>query len=237
MLRNGIMTGLDVNRAPRRTGRIVRALAFSLLATGLFAGGGGGGCSGAGSNLLVTSQKNHALYQPTFSGAYATRGNDGSMDVVLTSRAEAQAGAAEAAAAVGATDVRQVLHVRVLWRPMKGTKADHPTATNATLNWYVFADGPRGTDVLEYSGAGFVTAEPAGDLTNLTVRNATLKPVTRPEGMRDPIGRSKLEGTITARNSGQRVEQVLSQVQTTLADAAHRNHVARQASSALPVEP
>jgi len=43
------------------------------------------------------------------------------------------------------------MHLKVLWKPQRGTKQSHPSYTNASLRWYVIGDA--GQDVLEYSGA------------------------------------------------------------------------------------
>src|SRR6476620_10647219 len=90
--------------------RILPALAMSLIAVG---------CAAPSTNLTVTSLQNHHSYQQRFSQGYAARNEQGDFDVVLATpvvpRGDMKA------------DVRQVMHVRVLWKPMKGTKLDNPT--------------------------------------------------------------------------------------------------------------
>ena len=203
-----------------------------LLSLGLFMGG----CAGPSTNLTVTSLRNHQAYQPQFSRGYAGRSEQGDLDVVLVRDG------GQGAAAAG---VRQVVHVRVLWKPMKGTKLDHPAATNAAIDWYVFGPGGAGSGgapgMVAYTGAGFVSVQQANGLVTLTVRNATLRPTAREGDMVDPIGPARLQGTVVAR-AGRRdeVQQVLAQAQQVSAQAnAARVAAERQASSQsrAPVEP
>ena len=194
------------------------------------------GCAGNPTSLTVTSLQNHQTYQPQFSTAYAGRSEQGDLDVVLVR---------DGAKAASAGGVRQLVHVRVLWKPMKGTKLDHPTATNATIDWYVYEPGTGGAggagtpSVVAYTGAGFVSVSTSNGLTTLNVRNATLSPAAREGGMVDPIGRARLEGTIVAKaGKTERVRELLAQAHSVITQAnAARLAAERQASSRAPIEP
>jgi hypothetical protein len=201
-----------------------------------------GGCAGGQTNLTVTSIQNHQTYQQPFTQAYAGRSEQGDFDVVLVREGAAGGASAGGTATAG---VRHVVHVRVLWTPMKGTKLDHPTATNSIIDWYVFdASNPGG--MVAYTGAGFVNVQKSGGVATLDIRNATLKPTTREGGMVDPIGPAKLQGTVVARlGRTEQVREILAQTRETMAQAnaardardAARNAAAREASSRAPVEP
>jgi hypothetical protein len=212
--------------------RVIRSMSFALLALPLaFAAVG---CAGGGTNLTVTSLQTRQTYQQPFTSAYAGRSEQGDFDVVAVKDGPARD---------GAPPVRQVMHVRVLWKPMTGTKLDHPTATNATIDWYVF-DGSNPAGLVAYSGAGFVDVRTSGGVATLDIRNATLKPVTREGGMVDPLGPTRLEGTVVARTGRtEQVRQILAQTRETTAQAntaardAARTAAAREASSRAPVEP
>ena len=193
------------------------------------------GCAGKSTSLTVSSRQSGQTYQQKFSKAYAGRSPQGDFDVVLV----------KGAGPDGATgDVWQVMHVRVLWKPMKGVKFDHPTATNATIDWYVMgADGaganasqPRG--LVAYTGAGFVRVHKSGGFATLDIRSATLRPTTREGGMADPIGPARLQGTIVARTgNADQVRDLLARAREASAQAnAARLAAARQASSQAPVE-
>jgi hypothetical protein len=174
------------------------ALAFALFTTG---------CAGPTTQLTVRSLDRRQTYQQRFDSAYAGRSEQGDYDVVLVK---------------GGGSVREVMHVRVLWKPMKGTKLDHPSATNAVIDWIVW-DGSQGPDgggaFIAYTGAGFVDLSRSGDTAKLDIRNATLSPTSRHGSMNDPLGRTKLTGTVVARTNRDQVDALLSQVQSTVAAA------------------
>jgi hypothetical protein len=165
-----------------------------------------GGCATTPqSTLTVTSVQSAQEFKPQFDAAYASRSAEGDYDVVLTG------GSAPTGASAG-EGARQVMHVRVLYRPMRGTRLDHPSATNASIRWYVLGDRPG--DVVEYTGAGFVTVSPAavGDGVEVRVRNASLRPVATRGNLTDPLGPTTVQGTFQARTDPQRVTDLLAEV-------------------------
>lgn len=163
------------------------------------------GCAGQGAAVRLTPTANnttgHALSQQ-FEDAYAVVRPTGEIDVVLTG-------------APVVRELQQVMHLRILWKPMRGTKADQPSTTNAVIDWSIFdpAGGAR-ADLLRYSGAGFVHAYRTGDDLQVKVRNATLKLADRRGGIDDPIGPATLTGTFTAKFDGARVDALLASVGT-----------------------
>ena len=204
--------------------RLLSALVLLLLTVG---------CAGNSTSLTVQSRQNGQTYQQRFSKAYAGRSPRGDLDVVLVQNAGPDR---------ATRDVWQVMHVRVLWKPMKGVKLDNPTATNATIDWYVMGgdetNPAQAPGLVAYTGAGFVRVNKSGGLTKLEIRNATLRPTAREGGMADPIGPAKLQGTIVARTgSGEQVRELLTKARDATAQAnAARLAAARQASSRAPVE-
>ena len=177
-----------------------------------------GGCSSSKSNLTLRSIEDGQKYSQRFSKAYATRGSAGNYDIVLLkdSKAENEEGSE--------CDVRQVMHVRVLWQPLPGAKPDHPSATNAVLHWYVL--GENGGDdaaagFVEYEGAGFVVIDRSGKTAKLSIRNASLKPTGAHGAVCDPIGPTRLSGTVVARMNQARVNELLSDVQVAMTEIVH----------------
>jgi hypothetical protein len=199
---------------------------LALLVTALL----GTGCSGAKStHLTVRSLDQRQTFQTQFPRAFAGKSSGGDYDVVLVKEG--------AAPRAGGRDVRQVLHVRVLWKPMKGTKLDHPTATNATLDWVVWDDAARG--FIAYSGAGFVDVQRKGGTAVLDIRSATLSPLAKQGPMNDPIGRAQVMGTIVARTDPRQVSELLEDVRETVGAAQQARHPqagARSASSSVTVD-
>jgi hypothetical protein len=186
------------------------------------------GCANKPADLRLTSLESKAQFKQQFSHAYVSdgAGQDGNTEIVLVNEAADATSTADAipAAAGGtprptAAGVRQVMHVKVLWRPQAGTKQGHPSYTNAALKWYVFCDSPEGAaaaggpNVLEYTGAGFVALSESALGTQVNIRNATLKPVASPGcTLNDPIGPAKLTGTFTATRSPERVSELLTEL-------------------------
>jgi hypothetical protein len=127
------------------------------------------------------------------------------------------------------------MYVKVLWRPQAGTKQGHPSYTNASLKWYVFCDSTEGNanaaggpNVLEYTGAGFVSLSDSALGTKVNIRNATQLPVASPAcTLNDPVGPAKLTGTFTATRSPERVTELLTQL-----DAATQRGPQRASASA-----
>ena len=181
-------------------------LAASMLLLGCITG-----CASRSADLRVTSLATKAKYSQQFTDAYVAKGPEGNTQVLLTN---------------DDGDVRHVMHVKVLWRPQRGTKQSHPSYTNAAVHWYVFNHGGGGgartasaspaaaNDVLEYTGAGFVRLAETAAGTEVTIRNATLKPADSASecSLNDPVGPSRLSGTFIAKKSSKRVNALLAEV-------------------------
>jgi hypothetical protein len=113
--------------------------------------------------------------------------------------------------------VTQIVHVRVFWRPLPGTMADHPSATNAALDWYVLSDGAeRGQSFLHYSGAGFVTVGANSKGAKFKIRNASVVLKDQRGQMTDPIGPARLTGAIAATTNDSEVRSQVAAVQQAL---------------------
>ena len=113
--------------------------------------------------------------------------------------------------------VKQIVHIRILWRPLPGTRTDQPTATNATINWYVRSNMPgEENDKIDYGGAGFVAVYPTK--TGATSSSAT--PAWRcahTGNMTDPFGKPVIAGTFdVVRNDGM-VKDILGSLRTQVA--------------------
>jgi len=204
----------------------------ALLAASLFFAGAG--CASDQQQLTLNSSRRGKAFIQSFSRAYAARDRDGDTNIVLVDRAAQTTLEGRPADA----PVRQVLHIQVLWHPSREMKADHTSATNATLHWYVMSSTNPG-DVLEYAGTAFVAIDQDSEGTDLTVSNAHLRPVACRGDLCDPVGPSSVSGKIRAANSAPRVRQALSIVRTAIAaqsepvnTASSRNRPERPSSAA-----
>jgi hypothetical protein len=172
------------------------------------------GCSQKSPDIRLTSLSNKAIFTQQFDDAYIGKSAEGNTEVVL---------------AGGNPDgIRQVMHVKILWRPQRGTKQGHPSYTNAGLHWYVFDESKNGSaDMLEYTGAGFVSLSDSPVGTEVKIRNATVKPVARASAsLNDPIGPAHLTGSFFAKKSKARVQELLAEVANVT-----QNESAQQASA------
>jgi hypothetical protein len=141
-------------------------------------------------------------YVQRFSQAYAVQRVHGEIEVVLVNSQD-QA-------------ISQIMHLRLLWKPMSGTKTDQPSTTNAIIDWYIF----DGTSTLRYKGAGLVLADQSGKEMWVSVKNATLKLATRRGDLSDPIGPATLTGAFDAKIDAAKVDSIIGQIKSATSDSA-----------------
>ena len=176
------------------------------------------GCAGGPppQELTLQSSAQKQTFSQQFASAYLSRGGDGDVDVVLVDQAAQQ----RLDGHQGSAPTQQVMHLRVLWNPKRDQKADHNSASNATVHWYVMGNTPASEgDVLEYAGTAFVSIDDSTP-AELSIRNASVHPVACRGDLCDPVGPSIISGTIHAHSNRQRVRQVLSSVRTAVAMAS-----------------
>jgi hypothetical protein len=114
--------------------------------------------------------------------------------------------------------VKQIVHIRILWKPLPGTRTDQPTSTNATINWYVRSNMPdEENDKIEYGGAGYVGVYPTKTGAHIVIRNATLALRAQSGEMENPFGKPSIVGSFdVVRNDGL-VKDILATLQTRVA--------------------
>ena len=213
------------------TSAVHAANRFRLLALGLFAALTclGAGCAHSDPGLTLTSVNHKQTWRQDFTHAYTRTDSAGNLDVVLTDRAADQVLAGHRASA----SVQQIMHIRVMWVPARDAKA---VASNAAIKWYVIGD-PAMQDVLEYSGTGFVSIQPADDGQSIVaISNALLSPAPNHGALTDPLGPSRLQGSIVARADNERVTQILGNVRVTLAAATSARAAADESQVHHPTE-
>ncbi|HLZ07172.1 MAG TPA: hypothetical protein VKT80_01170, partial [Chloroflexota bacterium] len=194
---------------------VLKCSYLSLSVAGMILALFGGGCaSGNSSQLTVTCDRSQEFTQ-RFDVAYCSQDSDGNTDVVLMDEAARKALDGEPVRA----PVRQVMHIRVLWKPSRDLHADHNSASNATIHWYVIGTSPKCAGVLEYAGTAVVVLEAGDGSTDLSIRTATFKVVASRGSIRDPLGPATLHGSIRARESLERVRLALKSVTTAIVSA------------------
>ena len=174
-----------------------------------------GGCvSHPDGNLHLISLDHHRDFCQNFSEAYTSRSSGGDVDIVLVQYgAEPPRHDDPTKPLMPQSRVlpRQFVHVRVFWKPL-GQKADHPASTNASVQWCLLGDGPGGTSLVEYGGSGLVVLDDGRNGTIVTIRTAWLKAVSQRGGMTDPMGPSRLQGSIHAVQDPDRVAALLAEM-------------------------
>jgi hypothetical protein len=176
-----------------------------------------GGCAGHAGGVTLTSMRTHECFDQGFADAYLSHNENGDVDIVLVDAATADVLAGN----TPKSPVRQIMHVRVLWQPERDLKVTDAAASNATIHWYVMSGKPQG--MLEYSGTAFVSTTSFSELVRVHIQNAQVQPLPCSAALHDPVGPSKLEGTVYAHDNPQVVTQLLNEVRTAVAnaDSAH----------------
>jgi len=191
------------------------------------------GCSHS-STLVVRCQQKQKAYTQSFPQAVANCHEDGMYEFVLVSD-DAKPKEPSPRLAQWITGkkppadqpldpsvsmpLHQVVHVKVLWRPLDNT--DMSVGSNAFLNWYVLSDTAQGEgDLLEYRGSAYVTVDPKGDVIKVNIRDGTIKPSAVRGALVDPIGPARIEGKFVAVNNGRRLIEVLNSTKARARTAA-----------------
>ncbi|HTW93476.1 MAG TPA: hypothetical protein VMD30_01695 [Tepidisphaeraceae bacterium] len=174
------------------------------------------GCASTSDSLTLSSVNEKKDFSQAFSRAYASIDGDGDYDLVLVSDpnddVSPQAGGGAAQLQPQAATPRQLVHIRVYWNA-RGGRAAHPVTTNASIRWYMLADGPAdSSNMLEYSGCGLVVLDSDGQMATFSVRGAFMQPVACRGCMTDPIGPGTITGTVTAKMDAAQVKQLLAEV-------------------------
>ena len=157
------------------------------------------------SALAVVSQDDTALrLRGDFNAAYYVYDSTEALTIVLIEGPEDQP--------------TQAVAIRMMWHPKAGLTPINPDATNATIQYVVFAD--RRTDegyfreVGVYSGAGFLflNSEPGESQLNASLWQADLLLADRSDRFVDLLGQSTLRGSFTAERNNDKVADLLKKI-------------------------
>lgn len=116
---------------------------------------------------------------------------------------------------VEAAPVRQVVHMKIHWRPRAGTTPENPAASNATVRWVVFGTPEpteQSADILEFQGTAFVRVRFVRGGYDLRIRAGDLRPTRRDGEMVDVIGPNTLEGRARVNDDAFTVANVLAEL-------------------------
>lgn len=187
---------------------LLMVLAFTVIASG--------GCASTSGEIEVISLDKRRTFKANFSQAYVRRDADGDYDVILVDDPfdkVSQSGSTGPLLPEAIPPLKHIVHIRVLWRPMRGSKPDHPAATNSAFHWYVLgSSSDADTQVLHYAGTGFVKIYPTSVAADLVIERAELKLKDRLGDMTDPVGVARIAGSASAIANNRMVQQYLDEV-------------------------
>jgi hypothetical protein len=153
-------------------------------------------------------------FSQKFDQAYIARNESGDADIVLVQEEVRPRHPDPTKPLVPDPSVmpRELVHIRVFWKPMNGVKPDHPANTNASIHWCFICQGNDGAGVIEYTGSGLVEVSETSTGATVTVRKAWMKEECESGELRDPIGPSILQGSFHATRDSDQVRKVIAQI-------------------------
>jgi hypothetical protein len=172
------------------------------------------GCGAKYERVTFTSRADAGQLEQGFALVAAARDARGDYDVVLVSQGLEDAAAASGRrdlTPVAAAPVRQVLHLKLHWRPPRGATANNPAAANATARWVIMGTGGA-ADLLEYQGTAFVRPIFEREGYTLLIREGSLEKVLLRGEMVDVLGPTRFEGKVYAREDPATVAGILAEL-------------------------
>jgi len=191
------------------------------------------GCGSKHSRLNVKSLDNSVRLDQSFGLSAMARDQNGDYDLVLVSQGLEQRRsiwsrtasalnpvswfrdqpAGQPLTPAAGAPVRQVIHLKIHWRPRAGASPENPAASNATVRWVVFGTPEPSTtteDIVEYQGTAF--ARPFFERGGYTVvlQAGRLKLARLSGQMNDPLGPSTFRGKFFVRDDAYTVATVLA---------------------------
>jgi hypothetical protein len=203
------------------------------------------GCSSSKGSVTVRGDETRATLAQSFNGAYISSSHDGEYDVILVQDphdndagkptektkwslkrlTELWPGSSETSKPLEpltTTSLRQVVHLHVFWQGNGGSVARDGVVTNASIHWYVINHGASDRpEILQYSGAGYVLLdEGRNGVTNVRIRDGMMKVASVQGDLQDPIGPSRLNGTVKAQRNSQLVRDTIADLRAQSKPAA-----------------
>lgn len=192
-----------------------------------------GGCAGQ-SRLSIIPTNSSRRFVQTFGQAYAAQDDAGDYRILLLNDGLASTSASNAALrATSQPPVRQVVHIRLFWRPMIGAKANFPSSANAAIDWYIMGVGSReGIDMVHYRGVGFVSVNPAPGGVSVSIDHTHMQPAACCGSMSEPFEQAQLSGSFFAVNDAELVKRLWTQTVKSAQLARQRSSFPADASAA-----
>ncbi|HWB54473.1 MAG TPA: hypothetical protein VG722_09780 [Tepidisphaeraceae bacterium] len=174
------------------------------------------GCVGSPNHLTFTPNRDSVEYRQQFNRCYVLREPAGDYHFFLVADGlhtplDSPTDAPLQPAPV--MPLRQIVHIHVFWRPMRGSKPDSPSATNASIDWYFIAHSGRpDQSVAHYQGGGFATVNLSTRSAAVGVRNMSIRLESISGSLRDALGSGEVTGNFVALLDPGEVHDLLSEI-------------------------
>lgn len=134
----------------------------------------------------------------------------------------------------------QAATIRMFWRPRVGRTPIASTATNATIQYLLFAraDGPEpAEEVGVYSGAGYLFPQttPGQPVFRASLWQAALRLSDCSPGFEDLLGPSRLQGDLTVRRDDTAVREMLDRLNTLTSQQLGYPRLVQKENGELPI--
>jgi hypothetical protein len=176
------------------------------------------GCLTPPNHLTFTPSRDSVRYRQRFTHCYMLREPAGDYHFLLVANglsAPVDQPADAPLQPVPVATLRQIVHIHVFWRPMRGSKPDNPSSTNASIDWYFIAHAGRpDQSVAHYEGGGFVTVGLSIRSAAVGVRSVSLRPGAITGSLHDALGTGTVTGDFVALLDPGQVQNLLAEIQS-----------------------
>jgi len=174
------------------------SLVFFFLPTALL------GCAVQPSTFEIVDYQNAGnakRYRETFDEAYYDLDHQGNVNIVLR-----RSGGREGA---GESDIKQIICIRGVWRPVLGRTGSHATQINATVSYYIVSG--RIGDTLEGAGSVYFTQDRGKKTLTGSLDHAVLRPVRQLAPGEPLFARAELSGEFRAVRDRRQVVRIMNE--------------------------
>lgn len=203
------MTAPDARRlretsidGPHADAAFSRRRAVLTIAAGALAGVGIIGCTSGGRMRVASVQQPDRSLLGRFDRGFYAYTDENTVQVLLVD---------------GSVNTpRQVVQLRMHWRPRAGRTPVDRTSTNTSVRYIIFSGGAAGM----YSGAGFLFPRnmPGKDRFRAELRTTSARLVDASESFVDPLGLAEISGDFSVRRDDAAVLRLVRVVERRLED-------------------
>jgi hypothetical protein len=212
---------------------VIHVRPYGVMVAGLLALAGG--CH-SGPEVRVTSVDGSRELRQPFDRVFVEQSQDGTYRIVMSCQGDDRqnrSGAGDNLEPQEKIPVRQVMVLKVNWRPRRGFQYDHPAGANASVRWLLLgaSPDPAVVDYIEFEGTALVRVrrESASSFA-VEISNGYLQPVVTRGQMINSLSESTFEGHFAASDNARAVIDTINGLPTPPPPRA----IAQPAIPALP---